>query len=52
MTLVKIPGVSKRQKKIVILTIAQETALTDALPTAYAMMVLIAVGIDLRVEEV
>lgn len=51
-TLVKVRGVSRRQKTIVILTVAQVNALIAELPEPYATMVLIAAGLGLRVEEV
>ena len=51
-TLVKVKGASKRQKKPILLTIKQVNALIAALPEPYNLMVLVAAAIGLRVEEV
>jgi integrase len=52
MTLVKVKGVSKRQKKVVLLTPAQVVALIAGLEEPYSVMVLIAASLGLRVEEI
>jgi integrase len=51
MTLVKVKGVSKRQKKVVLLTPAQVMALIAALEEPYSTMVYVAASLGLRVEE-
>ncbi len=52
MTLVKVRGSSKREKKPAVLTPDQVNALMQALPKPYNLMVLIAAGLGLRVSEV
>lgn len=51
MTLVKVKGVSKRQKKVELLTTAEVAALMAALKEPYSLMVLVAASLGLRVEE-
>lgn len=51
-TLVKVKGSSKRDKKPVLLTIEQVNTLIAALPRPYDHMVLVAASMGLRVEEV
>jgi hypothetical protein len=52
MTLVKVKGVSKRQKKVVLLTPVQMVTLIAALEGPYSTMVYVAASLGLRVEEV
>ena len=52
MTLVKVKGVSKRQKKVVLLTPAQVVALIAELEEPHNLMVLVAASLGLRVEEI
>jgi integrase len=52
MTLVKVKGASKREKKVVLLTVKQVNALVAALPQPYSLMVLVAASLGLRAEEV
>jgi integrase len=52
MTFVKVKGVSKRQKKVVLLTPVQMVTLIAALEEPYSTMVYVAASLGLRVEEV
>jgi integrase len=51
-TLVKVKGVSKRVKKVVLLNPEQVAALVTSLEEPYNLMVLVAASLGLRVEEV
>ena len=52
MKLIRVKGATKREKAIVLLTIAQVNKLIAALPQPYSLMVLVAASLGLRVEEV
>jgi len=52
MQLVEIKGISKRQKKPVVLTVEQYCQLLELLPQPYRMMVVVAQCTGLRAEEV
>jgi integrase len=52
MTLVKVKGVSKRVKKVVLLNPEEVVALITALEEPYNLMVLVTASLGLRVEEV
>lgn len=52
MSLVKVRGSSKREKKPVVITPEQANQLVQNLPHPYGLMVLLAAGLGLRVSEV
>ncbi|WP_263377464.1 tyrosine-type recombinase/integrase [Granulicella paludicola] len=52
MKLIRVKGVTKREKPIVLVTISQVNKLVAALPQPYSLMVLVAASLGLRVEEV
>lgn len=52
MSLVKVRGSSKREKKPIVLTPAQANLLVSKLPQPYSLMVFVAAGLGLRVSEV
>jgi integrase len=52
MKLIRVKGVTKREKPIVLVTISQVNRLVAALPQPYNLMVLVAASLGLRVEEV
>jgi integrase len=52
MELVEIKGISKRQKKPIVLTVEQYYQILDLLPQPYRMMVMVAQCTGLRAEEV
>lgn len=52
MKLVRVKGVTKRQKPIVIVSVQQVNRLIAALPQPYSLMVMVAASLGLRVEEV
>jgi integrase len=51
-TLVRVKGSTKREKKIVLLTAEQVNKLIAALPMPYSLMVLVGASLGLRVEEI